>query len=125
MSAEGPALPRPTTADEDRYIADLAGQDPTVVADGVRAALAAGRPSLAARAVGLLGDTGDDDPELDRARGAARFLVMQGGPGAQVEEALDDLLGRLRGQRMAQARRRQRDKLRERPRDPTTRRPRK
>ena len=117
------ALPLPSPEAEDRFIQDLAGQDADQVADAVRAALAARRPALAARAVGLLGDDDGSDPDLARARKAARFLLMKGGPTVQIEEQLDVILGRLRTRRMKRARRRQRDKLREKPRDPTKRRP--
>jgi hypothetical protein len=73
--------------------------------------------------VGLLGDDGAGDPDLDKARRAARFLVMRGGPTVQVEEQLDLILERVRRRRMNRAKRRQRDKLRDKPRDPSKRRP--
>lgn len=117
------ALPLPTTEAEDRFIQSLADLDSDRVAAAVRAALSAGRPALAARAVGLLGDDDPSDPDLARARKAARFLLMKGGPVVQIEEQLDLILGRLRTRRMKRARRRQRDKLREKPRDPSNRRP--
>ncbi len=117
------ALPHPTPEAEDRFIQGLADQSPELVAVSVRAALAAGRPALAARAVGLLAADGHSDPDLDKARKAARFLLMKGGTAVQIEEQLDLILGRLRTRRMKRARRRQRDKLRENPRDPSRRRP--
>jgi len=117
------SLPRPTPEDEDRFIQSLSDQGPEGVADAVRAALAAGRPALAARAVGLLGNAGSDDADLAKARQAARFLLMKGGPAAQIEEQLDLILARMRTRRMKRARRRQRDKLRQTPRNPSKRRP--
>ena len=122
MSA-GSALPPPTPEAEDRFVQGISSESPEVVAACVRAALAAGRPALAARVVGLLTEDGPSDPDLDKARRAARFLLMQGGPVVQLEEQLDIILGRLRARRMKRARRRQRDKLRENPRDPSKRRP--
>ncbi len=117
-------LPRPTPEEEDRFIETLSGQDPERIAEAVRATLAAGRPALAARAVGLLGDEGAIDSDLDKARRAAHFLLLKGGAASEVEEQLDWILERLRLRRMTRAKSRQRAKLKRRPRDPNKRRPR-
>ena len=117
-------LPRPTPEDEDRFIAALTSADPETVALAARRALRAGRPALAARALGLLGEV-PTDPELDKARRAADLLLLQGGREAEIDAHLDWILERLRADRMKRARRRQRDKLRAKARDPLKRRPRK
>ncbi len=123
MTGDPVALPSPSRQAEDQFIRDLAGREPEEVAAAVRAALAAGRPALAARAVGLLGETDEPDPHLDKARRAARFLLMKGGPVDLVDEQLALILGRLRKRRMKRSRRRQRAKLKARPPDPLKRRP--
>ena len=117
-------LPRPTPEDEDRFIATLTSAGPEDVAQAARQALRAGRPGLAARAGGLLGE-GPAASELDTARRAAGLLLVQGGREAEIDAQLGWIIERLRVQRMQRARRRQRDKLRAKARDPLKRRPRK
>jgi hypothetical protein len=74
------ALPSRDLAEEDAFVwALLDGLDPDEVARWVGEALDAGRPQLAARLVGLLPDD-VANPDLDRARAAARLVV-------QAEEA--------------------------------------
>ena len=77
-------LPPRGAAEEDAFVWSLVdGAPPDSIAELVAEALAAGRPQLAARLVGLLGDE-LQDPELERARAAARFVVQ--GAGADPAE---------------------------------------
>jgi hypothetical protein len=69
-------LPPRGVAEEDAFVWGLLdAAPPEAVADLVGEALEAGRPQLAARLVGLLPDD-LQDPDLDRARAAARFVVQ-------------------------------------------------
>ena len=69
-------LPPRGAHEEDAFVWSLLdGAPPDGVAELVGEALAAGRPQLAARLVGLLPDE-LQDADLERARAAARFLVQ-------------------------------------------------
>lgn len=72
----------------------MADAEPDELATAVREAVRAGRPQLAARLVGLLGEGAvADDPVLERARRAARLLCLPGGPGtAEPAPQVDELL---------------------------------
>jgi hypothetical protein len=87
-------LPARTHAAEDAWVADLEGAAPDVLLARAHAALGAGRPTLAARVVGLLPpDVAAAEPGLDRARAAARLLLLappdrRGPVLAELEEAV-------------------------------------
>jgi hypothetical protein len=69
-------LPLRGTAEEDAFVWSLLdGAPPDTIAELVGEALEAGRPQLAARLVGLLPED-RDDPDFERARAAARFVVQ-------------------------------------------------
>jgi hypothetical protein len=91
-----PALPPPGAAEEDAFVWGLDDAPPDDVAALVGMALDAGRPQLAARLVGLLPDD-LHDPDLDRARAAAR-LLLQGADAPDAPE-LDAVWRRLRARR--------------------------
>ena len=93
-----PDLPPRGAAEEDAFVWRLA-QDapPEDVAALVGDALEAGRPQLAARLVGLLSDE-LQDPDLDRARAAARLVVQ--GAEALADSELDIAWRRLRERRL-------------------------
>jgi hypothetical protein len=90
-------LPPRGAAEEDAFVWHLLdGAPPEVVADLVGQALEAHRPQLAARLVGLLGDD-LQDPDLERARAAARFVVQ----GAEADPSeLELAWRRLRERRL-------------------------
>jgi hypothetical protein len=93
-----PDLPPRGAAEEDAFVWGLLPDAPPEdVAALVGDALDAGRPQLAARLVGLLADD-LQDPDLDRARAAAR-LVVQGAEGPAGSE-LDLAWRRLRERRL-------------------------
>lgn len=85
-------LPLPGQEEEDRFVARLTGADADVLTEAIESAITAQRPRLAARLFGLLEEELDIEPgsELDRARRAARFLVVEGGPAALAQH-WDDL----------------------------------
>ena len=99
------SLPGRATSEEDAWIRGLHGQDEHAIVDAVRAAVQAGRPALAARAVGLLHED-QDDPDLVRAQNAARLLCLRPEPVLWVE--LDDALEQLRARRLARFKERHR-----------------
>jgi hypothetical protein len=94
-----PCLPPRGAAEEDAFVWGLLQDDapPDDVAALVSDALDAGRPQLAARLVGLLSDD-LHDPDLDRARAAARLIVQgtEPPPGSDLDAAWR----RLRERRM-------------------------
>lgn len=94
-----PGLPPRGAAEEDAFVWGLLHEDapPDDVAALVGDALEAGRPLLAARLVGLLSDD-LHDPDLDRARAAARLVVQGAEPPAGSE--LDAAWRRLRERRL-------------------------
>lgn len=69
------ALPARDTAEEDAFVWSLLDGSPDEIVHLVGEAIDAGRPQLAARLVGLLPDE-LEDPDLNRARAAARFVVQ-------------------------------------------------
>ncbi|MCP4805065.1 MAG: hypothetical protein GY913_22400 [Proteobacteria bacterium] len=96
-------LPERSTAAEDALIASL--DDDDFIVDVVRAALAAGRPRLAGRAVQLLGRD-CDDPEVERARRAASMLLLTDRPDpVELDRILEGLRGRLVRRASSRARR--------------------
>ena len=101
-------LPPRGQHDEDAWIQALQDADDDHVAACVRAAVRAGRPGLAARAVGLLSDD-VDDPDILRAQSAARLLCLTP-PKAQWVE-LDDALTALRKRRLARFKARHRKRI--------------
>ncbi len=105
------ALPPPRPVEEDAWLADLAQAHPEVVVEAVAEALAARRPQLAARAVGLLPEDADA-PGRARARRAARLLLLQpadrrGPVIAELEAAVSE----MKDAWMTRARRRQRARI--------------
>lgn len=70
-------LPDRSTPAEDAWVTALQGTDPDTLIDHAHACLGAGRPTLAARVVGLLPpDRAAAEPGLARARAAARLLLL-------------------------------------------------
>ena len=104
-------LPSRSTDAEDSFVATLRDADPAVVITAAIAAADAGRPLLAARLVGLVaeGTEGADAPQLERARRAARFLLLaptdKRGP---VIAELEEELAAMRARRLIRATNRQR-----------------
>ncbi|MCB9764597.1 MAG: hypothetical protein H6739_32785 [Alphaproteobacteria bacterium] len=104
-------LPSRVPADEDAFLRAAAQESDEAIAEHVRVAVRQGRPQLAGRLVGLLVDEDDDDPELLRARRAARLLCLKP-PDPQLFLELDDALERLRRRRVLRAKTRQRERAR-------------
>lgn len=104
-------------------MAELAARSDEEVAEASRAALRAGRPMLAARAVGMMDQVAWGDPELDRARRAARFILAQPTPDQAPTAELDEALGSLQASWVARFKRRLRQVNRT-PDEPPQRRPR-
>jgi hypothetical protein len=103
------ALPQRDHASEDAFITQLsASDDPEALAELADAALAAGRPALAARLVGLLPDAWADAlpdeqrKRLDRARRAATLVVRRGTDVTQAQ--IDDLIDAWEGARLGRVR---------------------
>lgn len=102
-------LPDRSTTAEDAFIASLTDDDQ--ILDVVRAALAAGRPGLAGRAVQLLG-ADSDDPEVLKARRAASMLLLNDTPNLhELDTLLDGLRERLVRRASTRARRSLRGEL--------------
>lgn len=104
-------LPPPRPVDEDAWLTALAEEHPDVIVGAVTDALAARRPQLAARAVGLLPEDADG-PGVDRARRAARLLLLspvdrRGPVLAELEAAVME----MKEAWMLRARRRQRKRI--------------
>ncbi|MEN0067648.1 MAG: hypothetical protein AAGA48_36290 [Myxococcota bacterium] len=83
-------LPDRDTASEHAFVAwarDLDETEPLI--EAIEAAMEARRPRLAARLVGLVEDFVEIEPgsALDRARGAAQFLLLE----PEATHAVDDL----------------------------------
>lgn len=99
-------LPSPDPDDEAAFVRDLAADDDVeAVIEAIDAALAARRPKLAARLVGLVPDD-EDDPAVAAARRAASLFLLRA-PTAQEESDELDLAWAL-------MRRRARNRLRNR-----------
>ena len=108
------ALPARTPDAEDAFVAAWqAADDPEPLAAVISEALAARRPQLAARLVTLLPDDGDDPahPTLDRARAAARLLLVAT-PDPQAAADLDAAWQGARDAWMKRARTRMRRRSR-------------
>ena len=102
-------LPPRDHASEDAFVASLAGlEDHESLAATADAALEAGRPSLAARVVGLLPDAWTDDlpveqrKRMERARRAAMLVVRRCTDVTQ--EQIDDLIEAWEGARAGRVR---------------------
>ena len=93
-----PDLPPRGAAEEDAFVWGLLEDAPNDdIAALVGDALEAGRPQLAARLVGLLSED-MEDPDLDRARAAARLVVQ--GAGTPAGSELDAAWRRRRERRL-------------------------
>jgi len=86
-------LPKRGSSAENAWLGELREADEQRIIDCVKAAVHAGRPALASRAVGLLSED-QDDPVVLRAQQAARLLCVDGNEGRW--EQLDDALELLR-----------------------------
>ena len=100
---------------EDQWVSALEGASTEDLLGRALAALAEGRPSLAARVVGLLPDAvADGEPGLERARAAARMLLLapldRRGP---VIAELEDAVQACRTAHVARARARHRKNARD------------
>lgn len=105
-----PTLPARDPAAENAFVAAWsADPDPGVLPDVVGAALDARRPRLAARLVNLLDDgVVDGDPNLERARRAARLLLLEGPSSDAALAEFSAAWESARGAWMARARARHR-----------------
>ena len=83
-------LPGRGVAEEDRFVSAHSDADPSRLTELVGLALDAGRVGLAARLVGLIPESAVPKPSLDRARAAARLLVLRGADAP--ERAYDGLI---------------------------------
>lgn len=106
-------LPARDAAAEDAFVAqarDLADPEPLV--DVIEAAMAARRPRLAARLVGLIEDLVEIEPgsALERAQAAARLLLLEPDPQASWDE-LESAWRDVRRRRSWRIRRRLRQTL--------------
>ncbi len=95
-------LPERSHEAEEAFVLSLQGADAPDLREAAMAAIDAGRIQLAARLVGLIED--DGDPDLERARRAARFLLTQRDPAMEDELVL--LMSRLHKRRRQRFRRR-------------------
>jgi hypothetical protein len=102
-------LPGRGVADEDRFVGEQVDAEPGDLIELVGMALDAGRVGLAARLVGLIPDSIPAVPALERARAAARLLLLRGADAP--ERAYDGLIEawiEVRQKRIDSARRRMR-----------------
>lgn len=97
----------PRSHEAEQAFLDALGDDDEALVEVVRAALAAGRPALAGRAVQRIGAQ-LDDRDLERARKAARLLCLSKAPDLVQ---LDELLERMRLRTLSRVRRRTRARL--------------
>lgn len=100
-----PALPPKSAAAEDAFVAAMREARSEDLVEAVREAVRGGRPQLAGRLVGLLGEDAPDDPELQRAQRAASLLCLTPGDPVMLQ-VLDDALALLQAQRMRRFRER-------------------
>jgi len=112
-------LPPRTRPAEDAYVeAWLEVDDPDLIAEAVENAMAASRPQLAARLVGLLGDKAYVEPgsDLDRAQKAAKlFLMAPEAPEDRSWSTFEDAWSRVRSRRMRRIKDRMRASITGRP----------
>jgi len=111
-------LPLPSAAAEDAFVAELSESDDTdALIEAITAAMEARRPRLAARLVNLLDEQVEFEPgsPIERARQAARLVLMQETPDDRSWSELDDAWRQLRRRRMRRIGRRQRQFLSGRP----------
>jgi len=115
-SLELPARTRPA---EDAYVSEwLEVDDPDLIAEAVEVAMSAGRPQLAARLVGLLGDKAYVEPgsDLERAQKAASlFLMAPEAPEDRSWSDFEDAWSRVRSRRMRRIKDRMRASITGRP----------
>jgi len=107
-------LPLPGQGAEDAFVAELSDADDTDrLVEAITAAMEARRPRLAARLVNLLDEQVEFEPgsRADRARRAARFVLMQESPDDRSWSELAEAWRSLRRSRMRRIGRRQRQSL--------------
>lgn len=107
-------LPPPGQAAEDAFVAELSEADDTDrLVEAITAAMEARRPRLAARLVNLLDEQVEFEPgsPVERARQAARLVLMQETPDDRSWSELDEAWRSLRRRRMRRIGRRQRQAL--------------
>lgn len=94
-----PTLPPKSAAAEDHFVAEMREAATEDLIEAVREAVRGGRPQLAGRLVGLLGEQAPDDPELQRAQRAASFLCLTPDDPVMLQ-VLDEALAHLQAQRV-------------------------
>lgn len=107
-------LPLPDPSAEDAFVNELSEADDTdALVEAITAAMEARRPRLAARLVNLLDEQVEFEPgsPIERARQAARLVLMQPTPDDHSWSELDEAWRHLRRSRMRRIRRRQRRSL--------------
>lgn len=107
-------LPARTREAEDAFVASwLQVDDPDAIAEVVEVAMSGGRPQLAARLVGLLGDAWiEPGSDLERAKkAAALFLMEKESPEDRSWSAFEDAWSRVRSRRMARIKQRMRQSI--------------
>ena len=104
-------LPKRTTAEEDAFLRSFYDDaDSALLVTAVEEALAAGRPRLAARLVGLLPEGEEISPTLARATQAARFLVIAPESNSDLIEAFDEAWDSARRKKVRSMVRRMQDR---------------
>ncbi len=108
-------LPERTTEAEDAFVtAHAEAEDTEALVTAIQAAMAARRPRLAGRLVGLLEESVEIEAgsELARAQQAAALLLHQDLPPEHVSwSELEDAWSRVRARRMKRIKRRMRDAM--------------
>lgn len=106
-------LPPLDPREEDAIVAAWAGvDDPDGLSVAITEALAARRMRLAARLVGLLDPSADEDPDVTRARRAAALLLVEGGSQAAArEQDLEVCWSAAHRRLVLRGRRRQRERI--------------
>jgi hypothetical protein len=110
-------LPDRSTDAEDAFVTGLYDADSDTLVAAVTDAIAAGRPRLAARLVGLIDAavSAPDGSPLDRARRAAALLLLPRARSDGPDRVFDDLTqawSEFRRRRLERVRRRAREALR-------------
>ncbi len=111
-------LPPRTRDAEDAFVASwLEVDDPDAIAEVVEHAMSGGRPQLAARLVGLLGDAWiEPGSDLERAKkAAALFLMAPETPEDRSWSTFEDAWSRVRSRRMRRIKDRMRASITGRP----------